>query len=64
MRTGVRSLGSNCQLDEDRAARLRTGSMAARRRVANVSTGRIVAMFVLKHAAQYQELLVAAMRVR
>jgi hypothetical protein len=38
------------ELDEDRATRLRSGRMAAGRRVANISTRRVVAVLILKYA--------------
>ena len=38
--------------------------MARGRRIANIGTGRIIAVLVLKHAVEHQKLFATAMRVR
>src|SRR5215831_15089174 len=45
------------KLDEDRTTGFGAGRVAAGRRVANISTRRVVAALVLKYALQHQELL-------
>ena len=52
------------ELDEDRAAGLGAGCVAAGRRIADIGAGGIVAMLVLEDAVEHQELLAAAMGVR
>ena len=51
------------ELDEDRATGRRARRVPRLRRVANVGAGREIALLVLEHAVEYQELLAAAMGV-
>jgi len=49
------------QLHENRAARLRARRVRGGRRIAHVGTGRIVAMLVLEHAFEHEELFATRM---
>src|SRR5258708_7750453 len=52
------------QLDEDRTACLRPRPMRGGWRIADIRAGRKVAVLVLEHAVEHEELFAAAMRVR
>ena len=52
------------ELHEHRAARLRAGRMRGLWRVADIGSGRKIAVLVLKHAIEHKKFLTAAMHMR